>query len=166
MPPKFDDESRPKFHFIFEKIEGGRILTKPIADYENAKLSTGEEVEVEIKDTPVSEVTQKAGAIFTIAEDVSADYDQVSVIRPAEICDPHDVDLDGYHVWINIRGHPNFGDMLNKASTNVDQDLSDYIDTRAFWVKQEPTSDHHMKNAQLSTRFKVVLKFQGTTSST
>ena len=166
MTPKFDDENKPKFHFIFEKIAGGRILTQPIEDYERAKLSTGEEVEVEIQDTPVSEVTQKAGALFTIAEDVATDYDQVSIIRPAEIYHPHDVDLDGYHVWTNIQGHPDFGDMVNRASTNVDQHLTEYIDSRAFWVKQQPDSDHHMTNAQLSTRFKVVMNFQGTTSST
>jgi len=166
MTPKFDEENKPKFHFIFEKIEGGRILTQPISDYQNAKLSTGEEVEVEIKDTPVSEVTQKAGALFTIAEDVAADFDQVSVIRPAEVFDPHDIDLDSYHVWTNIRGHPDFSVMVNRASTNVDQDLSDYIDTRAFWVKQQPDSDHHMTNAELSTRFKVIMNFQGSTSST
>jgi hypothetical protein len=166
MSPKFDEENKPKLHFIFEKIEGTRILTMPLVAYEQAKLSTGEETEIVIQATPVGQVAQKAGAIIAIAELVAQDYEVVSVIRPADSSDTHDVDKDEYHVWTNIQAHPDFANMVNLASTNVDDDLLDYISPQTFWFKQPPDTEHHMTHAQLSTRFKVVLNFHGTTSST
>jgi hypothetical protein len=165
MSVKFDDENRPKLHLIFERIQGTRILTMPTSEYEKAKQSTGQEAEITIQVTPVGNVAQRAGAIIAIAEESSGDFEEVSVIRPAEPTDPHDVDKDVYHVWLNIQNHPDFNDMVNKASTNVDSDLLDYITPRSFWFKQPPDSEHHMTHAQLSTRFKVVMNFQGTTSS-
>jgi len=166
MSPKFDEENKPKLHLIFERIGGTRILTMPLADYQQAKLSTGQETEIMIQDTPVGQVAKKAGAIIAVAEKVAEDYEVVSVIRPADSSDAHDVDKDEYHVWTNIQYHPRFDEMVNKASTHVDDDLIDYISPQTFWFKQPPDSDHHMTYAQLSTRFKVVLNFEGTTSST
>ena len=163
MSARFDDENKPKLQLVYERIQGTRILTMPVADYEKAKLSTGQETEITIQATPVRHVAQRAGAIITIAEETADDFERVSVIRPAEPTDPHDVDKDEYHVWINIQDHPDFNDMVNRASTNVDADLLDYVSPRTFWFKQPPDSEHHMTYAQLSTRFKVVMNFQSTT---
>jgi len=165
MSARFNDARRPKLHLIFERIQETRILTMPSVDYERAKQSTGQETEITIQATPVGQVAQKVGAIIAIAEETTGDFERVSVIRPAEPTDLHDVDKDEYHVWINIQDHPDFDNMVNRASTNVDADLLDYITPRTFWFKQPPDSEHHMTSAQLSTRFKVVMNFQGTTSS-
>ncbi len=166
MAPKFDEENRPKLHFILERIEGTRVHTMSKDDYEKAKLSTNEETELEIRNTPVSQVTQKAGALFSIAQTVSDKYDVVSIGRPAESSDAHDVDRDKYLVWTDLLNHPDLDDMVNKASTNLDSDLIEYIDTRTFWVLQEPDTDHHMTQAQLSTLFPVTFGFQDSTKST
>jgi hypothetical protein len=163
LPPRFDEYNKPKLHIMFERIAGTRILTMPLEDYKKAKLSTGKETEIVIQDTPVGQVAQKAGAILTIAEKESDDYEVVSVVRPAESTDDHDVDKDEYHVWINIQEHPDFDDMVNKASTNVDNDLLEYISPQTFWFKQPPDSDHHMTFEQLSIRFKGVINFEDPT---
>lgn len=145
----------PRFHALWTSIHGRSVLVMPRSDWDAASVRFGSPVSLDVAQTPLAAVARQAVVLAAVAQQVSETMAEVAIFRE-DPKDPLPINQDKYSVWLDIPSHPNFAQMVTRASTEDNANLRQYLSENVFLVKQDHRGDHWLSTlpATVAATFK------------
>lgn len=131
----------PRFHAYLERVENRSVLIMPRAEWAQIRPMEGTPVPVDITDTPMAAVAQRASVVATVAVQFSSSP-EIHIYRYDQRDAPTPYNLDRYSVWENLPSSRSYEQIVAAASTNDDENLRSFMRDNVFLVKQSPGPEH------------------------
>ena len=127
---------------MFQHVENASALTMSKKDWLSAVSVPDEYVELDVSGTPMSAVEKEATLLAAVATRHSSGTGQVEIYRDDPRDAPNNVNADLFTVWENIQQHPKFEQIVSDASTEINQNLLQYLDENVLLVPQRKSASH------------------------
>jgi hypothetical protein len=131
----------PRFHAYLERVENRSVLIMPRIEWQKIKPVERTPVPVEITDTPMAAVAQRASIVATVAVQFSSSP-EIHIYRYDQRDAPNVYNLDRYSVWEDLPSSRSYEQIVAAASTNDDENLRSFMRENVFLVKLSPGPDH------------------------
>jgi hypothetical protein len=131
----------PRIHAFIKKTQGRSVIVMPRDDWDALEVKSMNLVQINIQKTPLSRVAEDSCVLAVIARKYGPSDAGVSIYRYHEK-DPKPVNVDHYHVWLDLVGHPRIQEMVQAASTSLDENLCRFSEENVFLVLEHPGDDH------------------------
>ena len=114
-------------------------------DWEEAcRLPEGEMGQIDLRPTPIADVTRDSRIEAAVAVRKSLDEVVVEVYRYDPVDMPLPINLDRYRVWERLPPHRNFAAMVNAASTEDNPNMRGFLDDHVFFFKDVVRVGHRL----------------------
>lgn len=147
----------PRFMALFKRVEGRRILVMRRGEWRVIRGSGEAAVEIELSLTPIAEVEARAELAAAVATRLADDTVEIAVYRRDER-DAKPINVDRYLVWESVPKHLDFVQMVNTASTFIDDNMRAFLDEWVFFVKEQPGPDHWLDEVPAEIRAVVTVQ--------
>ena len=144
------EPSAPRFHALWENLEGKRIFIMKKEDWPLIISSSGSPVHLDLEklqNTPIGNIVNNPGFLGAI-EESKEDLVTIKIFREDPKDDPTPINVDLYSVWESFP--PNIqilrGDMIQTADTNYDANFREYEESHIFLIKEDSGEDHWLKD--------------------
>jgi len=131
----------PRFWAHFQRVEGRPMFLMLRSQWEAVKALAGQQVPIEISNTPMARLATRADLAATVAERKS-DYEAMITIYRRNPNDALPINVDRYLVWERVPDHRDFSAMVNTASTSDNANMRGFLADHVFLVKEKPGPDH------------------------
>ncbi len=112
------------------------------SDWSGLSIRMGQPVHIDVNKTPMAEVADQVPFVRALAEQRSDATAEIAIIRYDEKDAPTPYNQDKCTVWLDVFSHWSANDMISAASTELNQNLVDFVAHNVFIVKQDPSPDH------------------------
>lgn len=136
-----EDIKRPRFLYRLESIEGHRIHSMPIENWNSIQSDYGVPIKINVEDTPMSNITRDATVIAAVATRHIDKPAEIDIYREDEK-DELPINKDTYIVLENIPARADYHKIIEEVSTCDNNSLRDYLNRSVFLVKKDNTEDH------------------------
>ena len=127
---------------MLQRHENSSVLTMATSEWRSAVSVPNRYIELDIAITPMSELASKATLLATVAIRHSSGTGQVEIYRNDPRDAPCNVNADFFTVVENIEQHPRFDRIVSEASTEMNNNLRNYIRNTIFLIPQ-PKDERH-----------------------
>lgn len=146
-------EPAPRLHAFLTRRHA--VLSMARVDWNRVKPPNRLPVLLDLGNTPVQAVS--GGGVHAVADFVGGIEYRVSIYRPdaTDAARGFPINTDRYRLW---EGFPSFLDLaqiVNRATTDLDANVSRYINDRVFLVKDRPATDHWLADYPTYVRLMV-----------
>jgi hypothetical protein len=131
----------PRIHAFIKKTHGRSVIAMPRDDWEALQVKSTNLVQIDIQETPLARVAEDSCVLAAVAQKYGPSDGRVSVYRYDEK-DPKPVNVDHYSVWLDLVGHPRIQEMVQAASTSLDDNLCRFSKENVFLVLEHLGDDH------------------------
>lgn len=135
----------PRICAFLKKTEGRSVIVMPREDWNALQVGSTNLVQIDINETPLVRVAEDSCVLAVVALKYGPSSGRVSVYRHDEK-DKKPVNVDHYSVWLDLVGHPNIQEMVQAASTSLDDNLRQFSDENVFLVLENKGDDHWLEN--------------------
>jgi hypothetical protein len=132
----------PRFRFWWGRVEGTPILTMTKRDWQRVVGTLGKPVAIDVAETPLSRVAHVSSVVASVAHRFGLATARVSIFRYDEADCPTPYNQDEYDVWVDLAQHPRLNEMVNEASTSLDDNFRMFSLENVFLVKRPPGPEH------------------------
>ena len=132
----------PRFRFWWGRVQGTSILTMPRRDWQNLVGTLGKPIAIDVVETPLSGVARVSSVVASVAHQFGAATARISIFRYDEADYPTPYNQDEYDVWVDLVEHPRLHEMVNAASTSLDDNFQSFSRENVFFVKRPPGPEH------------------------
>lgn len=148
LPPR-----APKLHAFLTHRYNVFSMSRDI--WERVKPPNQEPVLVDLDRTPLQRVS--APGVHAVAQAVEGTEYRVSIYRPDvnDIAKGFLINTDHYRLWEGFPASLNLTQIVNRATTGLDDNLLAYIEERVFLVKDRHGADHWLRDYPASVRLLV-----------
>lgn len=133
----------PRFRAYFERAEGRPVFHMPREDWIAVCDQSAGAAVIDIARTPMARVATDATLVASYALRLSPVTSEVGIVRFDSSDAPNVYNVDKYTVWEDLPNHPNFGGIIQAASTEDNANLREYLKHSVFLVKREPDKEPH-----------------------
>ena len=134
----------PRLRGYLPKAEGRPVIVAPRREWESLGLGVGDDVLIDVGETSLGRVGSETSVLAAQAIQYSDASGQITIYRDDPKDAPNRVNVDNYDVWINLRSHQSFKDMVNASSTTVNENMNVFLDEHVFFVKRDPDDGHRL----------------------
>lgn len=131
----------PRFHAYLERVEDRSVFIMPRAEWVDMRPLAGNPIPIEVTDTPMAAVAQRASVVAAVAVQHSSSP-EIHIYRYDQRDAPTPYNLDRYAVWENLPSSRSYPQIVAAASTNDDENLRSFMRDNVFMVKLSPGPDH------------------------
>src|SRR5262245_43225049 len=128
----------------------------PRSDWSAIRPGAENPAGIDVRQTPIGSVASKASVIAATAQQFSSATGEITIYRRDERDHPTPVNVDRYLVWTDLQSHQSFPELVQKASTENNDNLKRYLKDNVFLVKQFPGPDHWL--GEIPSSVSVVLR--------
>ena len=154
-----DEFLAPRFKSYLEHKAGRRIFVWAKEEWQAVKPNFGSPILLDISNTPMASVSDDAVVVAATAQEVSSTGVGIAIYR-FDPNDPKPYNVDRYGVWEDLPSRPDFGTIVNAASTSANQNLLDSLDQNVFLVQMKKGPGHWLSKEELPTEIKLVIEEQ------
>jgi len=152
-------ESCPRFHFYYGKMHGCNIIWLPRNEWDKFQMSSGTPVQLEIDNLPMSKVEKNATVIACEAYlSIGGNY-QIDVYRLDTHDYPKEYNKDTYAIIENVLDIPNYNKIVQKASTEDNDNLRGFLSNNVCMIKQAKSENHHLTFDELPISVQRIVDF-------
>jgi len=131
----------PRIQAFIKKTQGRSVIVMPRDDWDTLEAKGTNLVQIDIRETPMARVAEDSCVLAAVAQKYGPSDGRVSVYRYHEK-DPKPINVDHYSVWLDLVGHPQIQEMVQAASTSLDDNLRRFSKENVFLVLEHPGDDH------------------------
>lgn len=142
----------PRLRAYLPRAEARSVLVAPRSEWEQMGLKLGAKFLIDVEETSLGKVASDATILATVARQHSDTSGEIVVYRDDLEDVPNRVNVDKYDVWVDLRSHQSFQQMVNSATTTVNENMEQFLDDNVFLAKQEPGDDHHLPDLPTEIR--------------
>jgi len=125
-------------------MHGCNVLWMPRSDWKKMQMSFSDHVQLEIDNLPISKVAQNATVVAIEAYlSIGGNY-QVDIYRLDPNDYPKEYNKDTYYVNENMLHIPNYNEIVQKASTEDNDNLREFLSNNVCMIKKAKPENHHL----------------------
>lgn len=146
----------PRIQAFMKKTQGRSVIAMPRDDWDTLEVKSTNLVQIDLQETPMARVAEDSCVLAAVAQKYGPSDGRVSVYRYDEK-DPKTINVDHYTVLLDLVGHPRIREMVQAASTSLDDNLRRFSEENVFLVLEYPGDDHwlgHLPSSVVSICFK------------
>lgn len=142
----------PKLEAYWNRFEG-QLLTMLRDDWNGADYPLGQIVRIDLSNTPLSALADKAEFIGAVAKRISQNIVEILAYRHDPKDSPNAINVYRYFAHEAFPAGMDLEEMVNKASTRMDTNLQGYLgETVFFTYGMLPFGQHHIADIPQEVR--------------
>lgn len=134
------------------------------SEWAKARPTSSGPVLLDIRSTPMSKVALDATVIALTAQQSSPGDFDLRLYRE-DPADPSPYNVDAFSLWENIAGRPDFRALVSAASTDVDDNMVQFLGENVLIVPRAPGPAHWLDEAELPAIVRGVLSKTGSSGA-
>jgi len=135
----------PRIHAFMKRTQGRSVIAMPRDNWNALGVKSTNHVQIDIQETPLARVAEDSCVLAAVAQKYGPSDGRVSVYRYDEK-DPKPINVDHYSLWLDLVGHPRIQEMVQAASTSLDDNLRRFSKENVFLVLEHPGDDHWLRD--------------------
>lgn len=114
--------------------------------WSRVKPPNSEPILLDLGTTPLQDISEPD--VYAVAAATTGPEYRVSIYRPdiKDVARGFPINTDHYSLWEGFPEFLDLGQIVNYATTDLDANVTAYVNERVFLIKQRPADDHWLRD--------------------